>query len=143
MTKTEQKYTDIINLPHHTSPTRPRMSMLNRAAQFSPFSALTGYGDAVDETIRMTDEQIEIDEETKAMLNLKLQFLLENPQTEAVFTYFQKDKKKSGGAYVNALGFVKDLDELKHELFLTDGTRIPVENVYAVESAAFGRLEMD
>ena len=65
------------------------------------------------------------------------------PKTEAVFTYFQKDRKKSGGAYVNALGFVKDLDELKHELLLTDGTRIPVENVYAVESAAFGRLEMD
>ena len=69
--------------------------MLNRAAQFSPFSALTGYGDAVDETIRLTDEQIELDEETKAMLNLKLQFLLENPQTEAVFTYFQKEKKKT------------------------------------------------
>ena len=95
MTEAEQKYADIINLPHHTSPTRPRMSMLNRAAQFSPFSALTGYGDAVDETIRLTDEQIELDEETKAMLNLKLQFLLENPQTEAVFTYFQKEKKKT------------------------------------------------
>lgn len=143
MTETEKKYADIMNLSRPISPKHPPMTIMERAAQFSPFSALTGYGDAVDETIRLTDEQIEIDEETKTMLNLKLQFLLENPQTEAVFTYFQKDRKKSGGAYVNALGFVKDLDELKHELLLTDGTRIPVENVYAVESAAFGRLEMD
>ena len=139
----EKNYDDIIHLSHPKSPKHPPMTIMERAAQFSPFSALTGYGDAVDETIRLTDEQLELDEETKAMLNLKLQFLLENPQTEAVFTYFQKDRKKSGGAYVNALGFVKDLDELKHELLLTDGTRIPVENVYAVESAAFGRLEMD
>ena len=143
MTETEKKYADIMNLSRPISPKHPPMTIMERAAQFSPFSALTGYGDAVDETIRLTDEQLELDEETKAMLNLKLQFLLENPQTEAVFTYFQKDGKKSGGAYVNALGFVKDLDELKHELLLTDGTRIPVENVYAVESAAFGRLEMD
>lgn len=143
MTETEKKYADIMNLSRPISPKHPPMTIMERAAQFSPFSALTGYGDAVDETIRLTDEQLELDEEAKAMLNLKLQFLLENPQTEAVFTYFQKDRKKSGGAYVNALGFVKDLDELKHELLLTDGTRIPVENVYAVESAAFGRLEMD
>ena len=109
----EKNYDDIIHLSHPKSEKHPPMTIMERAAQFSPFSALTGYGDAVDETIRLTDEQLELDEETKAMLNLKLQFLLENPQTEAVFTYFQKDRKKSGGAYVNALGFVKDLDELK------------------------------
>ena len=112
----EKNYDDIIHLSRPKSEKHPLMTIMERAAQFSPFSALTGYGDAVDETIRLTDEQLELDEETKAMLNLKLQFLLENPQTEAVFTYFQKDRKKSGGAYVNALGFVKDLDELKHEL---------------------------
>ena len=138
-----KNYDDIIHLSRPKSVKHPPMSMQERAAQFSPFSALTGYEAAVQETARLTDERIEIDEDTKAMLNEKLCFLLENPQTEAVFTYFQPDKKKSGGAYVHMTGFVKDMDEVTREILLTDGTRISVEAMIGIEFAVFGRMETD
>ena len=69
------KYDDIINLPHHVSATRPHMPMLDRAAQFMPFRALTGYEDAVQETARLTDEKIELTEDEKAILDMRLQKL--------------------------------------------------------------------
>lgn len=136
-------YDDIIHLSRPKSKKHPSMSMLERAAQFSPFAALTGYEAAVRETARLTDERIEVDDGTKAMLNEKLCFLLENPQAEAVFTYFQPDKRKSGGAYVHMTGFVKDMDEIKREVILTDGTRISVEEILRIESAVFSRMETE
>jgi len=136
-------YEDIIHLSRPTSSKHPPMSMLNRAAQFSPFAALTGYDAAVQETARLTDARIEIDENTKVMLNTKLHFLLENPDTEAVFTYFQPDTKKSGGAYVHLTGFVKDIDEIKREVILNSGIEIPVEEIIGIESTVFSKLEMD
>ena len=123
----QKNYDDIIHLSRPKSEKHPPMTMMERAAQFSPFSALTGYEAAIQETARLTDERIEVDEDTKAMLNEKLYFLLENPQAEAVFTYFQPDKKKSGGAYVHVTGFVKDMDEITRKIHLTDGPKIPVE----------------
>ena len=74
-------YDDIINLPHHVSSTRPQMSMIDRAAQFSPFAALTGYDAAIKETGRLTDEKIELDEEALSNLNMKFQILFEKPDT--------------------------------------------------------------
>ncbi len=136
-------YDDIIHLSRPKSEKHPPMSMMERAAQFSPFAALTGYEAAVRETARLTDERIEVDNGTKAMLNEKLCFLLENPQAEAVFTYFQPDKRKSGGAYVHMTGFVKDMDEIKREVILTDGTRISVEEILRIESAVFSRMETE
>ncbi len=136
-------YDDIIHLSRPKSKKHPSMSMLERAAQFSPFAALTGYEAAVRETARLTDERIEVDDGTKAMLNEKLCFLLENPQAEAVFTYFQPDKRKSGGAYVHMTGFVKDMDEIKRKVILTDGTRISVEEILRIESAVFSRMETE
>ena len=136
-------YDDIIHLSRPKSEKHPPMSMMERAAQFSPFAALTGYEAAVRETARLTDERIEVDDGTKAMLNEKLCFLLENPQAEAVFTYFQPDKRKSGGAYVHMTGFVKDMDEIKREVILTDGTRISVEEILRIESAVFSRMETE
>ena len=136
-------YEDIIHLSRPTSSKHPPMSMLNRAAQFSPFAALTGYDAAVQETARLTDARIEIDENTKVMLNTKLHFLLENPDTEAVFTYFQPDTKKSGGTYVHLTGFVKDIDEIKREVVLSSGIKIPVEEIIGIESTVFSKLEMD
>ena len=143
MTEAEKQYADIINQSRPVSSKHPPMSMLNRAAQFSPFAALTGYDAAVREMARLTDARIEIDENTKAMLNTKLHFLLENPDTEAVFTYFQPDTKKSGGVYVHLTGFVKDIDEIKREVFLSSGIKIPVEEIIGIESTVFSRLEMD
>ncbi len=98
-------YDDIINLPHHVSTKRPQMSMLDRAAQFSPFAALTGYDAAIKETGRLTDEKIEMDEESLNMLNMKFQLLVDalDENQEVSFTYFKPDETKAGGAYVTAL----------------------------------------
>ena len=124
-------YDDIINLPHPTSPRHPRMPMIDRAAQFTPFQALTGYGDAIQETARIIGEKAELTEEEKAVLDEKLRFLADTGN-EAAFTYFQPDGKKNGGVYVTALGAVKKLDQLEGRLTLTDGTTIPIENILEI-----------
>lgn len=102
---------DIIDLPHPTSATHPRMSMIDRAAQFSPFAALTGHGAAIEETARLTDQRIELTEDKKAVLDKKLHLLLET-SGEGTFTYFLPDKRKDGGAYVTTVGTVKKLRHL-------------------------------
>ena len=142
MTESETKYADIICLPHHTSRTRPRMSVSARAAQFAPFAALTGYGAAVDETARLTDDMIVLDENAKAMLDGKLQIIAEhlNDLPELTFTYFEPDKKKSGGAYVSVTGKVKEIDEFERIVILDGGTRIPIREIYGIESGLFAEL---
>lgn len=103
------QYEDIINLPHHVSTTRPQMPMSDRAAQFSPFAALTGYDAAIKETGRLTDTKIELDDEELHNLNLKFQFLVEHleDEPEVAVTYFKADERKAGGAYLEATGIVK------------------------------------
>lgn len=132
-------YDDIINLPHPTSPKHPRMPMIERAAQFTPFQALTGYGAAIQETARITGERVELTEEEKAVLDEKLRFLADTGN-EAAFTYFQPDGRKSGGAYVTAVGAVKKLDPLEGRLTLTDGTAIPIEDILEVEDGTSARF---
>lgn len=102
-------YEDIINLPHHVSDKRPQMSMWDRAAQFSPFAALTGYDDAVTETARLTDDKIELDESAQATLDMKQHILMEtiSEQPEISVTYFKKDVKKAGGTYLTLTGKLK------------------------------------
>ena len=132
-------YKDIINLPHHVSKTRPQMSMLDRAAQFSPFAALTGYDDAIKETGRLTDEKIEMDEDRKAALDMKQANLIEmiDEQPEISITYFLPDAKKSGGAYVTVTGNLKLFDEYERLLILTDGKKIPMDDIADIESDLF------
>lgn len=125
-------YDDIIHLPHPTSSKHPRMPMIDRAAQFTPFQALSGHGAAIQETARITKEKAELTEEEKAVLDEKLRFLAATG-SEASFTYFQPDGRKSGGAYVTALGAVKKLDPLKEQLILTNGTAIPIEDILGIE----------
>ena len=129
-------YEDILNLPHHVSKTRPQMSMLDRAAQFSPFAALTGYDDAIKETGRLTDEKIEMDEDRKAALDMKQAYLIEmiDEQPEISITYFLPDTKKSGGAYVTVTGNLKRFDEYERLLILTDGMKIPMDDIADIES---------
>ena len=138
-----QQYNDIIDLPHHISTTRPRMSMLDRAAQFSPFAALTGYDAAIKETGRLTGRRIELTEECRAVLDRKQQVLLENlaEHPEVSVTYFVPDERKSGGAYVTVAGRVKKVDEYQRLLLLTNGTRIPLTEVLELESNLFRELE--
>lgn len=133
------KYKDIINLPHYQSKRRSRMSMIDRAAQFSPFAALTGHNDAIIETARLTDRKIELDEGTKSILNEKIQmisdYLSENPTV--TFTHFEPDIKKDGGAYLKTTGIVKKIDDYNKEIYLTDGTMISIEHIYEIESELF------
>lgn len=135
-------YEDIINLPHHVSPTRPRMSMADRAAQFSPFAALSGYGDAVRETARLTGQRIELDESAKAALDEKLRLLAEviKDRPEAAITYFLPDRKKAGGEYVTATGQVKKVDAVAQELVMANGRIIPIADIIEVESRLFQTL---
>ena len=130
------RYDDIINLPHHTSKVHPRMPMEKRAAQFSPFEALTGYGDAVAETVRLTDSRMDLDESERAVLEERLQLLLdaENPKPEVSLTWFIPDERKAGGRYVTHTGILRKLDALARVIVMEDGTLVPVDEVTDVQS---------
>lgn len=132
-------YDDIINLPHPVSKRHPQMSLLNRAAQFSPFAALTGHDAAIRETARLTDTFTELDEDLKERLDEKLRLLKENlsqkPEIEA--TYFQPDERKSGGAYVTIRGRVKKIDEYSRRILFTDGTSFPLERLFSLTGELF------
>jgi len=132
----EHRYDDIINLPHHQSQTRPRMPLIDRAAQFSPFSALTGYDDAISETERFVDERIELDKDTIAMLDERLQFLKNkiNEQPYAIITYFVPDLNKDGGKYVTVTGNVKKIDEYERKIILKDGSKIPIYEIIGIST---------
>lgn len=135
-------YSDIISHPHYVSKTRPQMSELERAAQFSPFAALTGYDAAIKETGRLTDERIELGEETKALLDMKQQYLLEmiSDQPEIAVTYFVPDEKKSGGEYITVTGNLKRIDNYERLMLFTDGKKIPMDEVVDIESDLFKGL---
>jgi len=135
-------YDDIIDLPHPTSARHPRMSMAERAAQFSPFQALVGYGAAIQETARLTDQRVELTEEEQVLLDEKLRLLSDTGET-ATFTYFLPDEKKCGGAYVTAMGSIKKIDPLEGRVLLTDGTAIPIGDILEIESRLFGGLLSD
>lgn len=129
------KYDDIINLPHHVSKTRPKMSLEQRSAQFAPFSALTGYEDEIAETGRLVDGRIDLDEEIKQMLDRKLQKITDSikEQPRATITYFVPDNKKDGGKYFTATGKIKKIDKYKNVIILVDGTEIPLNDVVDIE----------
>lgn len=126
------KYDDIINLPHPTSAKHPRMPMIDRAAQFSPFAALVGHGAAIEEAARLTDQKVELTEDEKTVLDEKLRLLLETGG-EAQFIWFLPDEKKDGGAYVTAVGKVKKIDVLEGCVVFTDGLKIPIEDILEIE----------
>ena len=126
------RYDEIMELPHHVSKTRPQMPLSDRAAQFAPFAALTGYDSAIKETGRLTDERIELDEEALTALDRKYQLLMDtlDDAPEVTITYFQPDERKAGGQYVSATGTVKKVDTFGRRILLQDGTRIPLDSVF-------------
>lgn len=128
------QYEDIINLPHHVSKKYPQMPVTDRAAQFSPFAALTGYEDAIRETERRTEEKIELDDYTKEELNKKLMVIKENlnKNPEISVKYFIPDEKKEGGTYVNLKGIVKKIDEYRERLVFMDGTEVPLDDIIEI-----------
>ncbi len=132
MTKT---YDDIIHLPHHVSTTHPHMAAIDRAAQFSPFAALTGYDAAIKETARLTDKRVELDEAMKEALSNKLQMVADRlkERPEIAITYFQPDGKKNGGAYVTVINTVKKIDVYERIVIMTDGKVIPVDEIISID----------
>ena len=130
-------YEDIINLPHHVSATRPQMPMMDRAAQFSPFAALTGYDAAIKETARLTDQKIELDDYEKEEINDKIQLIAEHlgEDFEIVITYFQPDGKKAGGAYVDALGVVKKIGEYERMIVFREGRKVSIDDILEIKLA--------
>ena len=138
----KNNYSDIINHPHYVSKTRPQMSEIERAAQFSPFAALTGYDAAIKETGRLTDERLELGEETKALLDMKQQYLFDmiSDQPEIAVTYFVPDEKKSGGEYITVTGNLKRIDEYERQMLFTNGKKIPMDEVVDIESDLFKGL---
>ncbi len=129
------KYDEIINLPHHVSATRPQMPMSDRAAQFAPFAALTGYDDVIDEAGRLTEHRVSLEEDSVEALNAKLRFLRENlaDSPEAEFTYFKPDAQKSGGAYLTTAGKVKKIDEYERIIIMKDGVKIRIDDVIEIQ----------
>lgn len=138
-----RKYNEIMRLPHHVSKTRPQMPMSDRAAQFAPFAALTGYDAAIKETGRLTDERIELDVEALSALDMKYQLLMEalDEAPEVTITYFQPDERKAGGKYVSAVGTVKKIDDFERRITMRDGTRIPMDDVLSIDGELFSSLE--
>lgn len=136
-------YDDIINLPHHISSVHPPMPVADRAAQFMPFAALTGFGDAIEETGRLTDKRTELEEDAIEGLEEKLRYLREHMKEhpEISVTYFQPDARKAGGAYVTAIGRIKRIDLYEQAFVMEDGTWIPVKSVVGIEGEVFSGLE--
>ena len=137
------KYDEIMGLPHHVSKTRPQMPMSDRAAQFAPFAALTGYDAAIKETGRLTDERIELDVEALSALDMKYQFLMEalDEAPEVTITYFQPDARKDGGKYMTATGAVKKVDDFERRITMRDGMKIPMDDVLSIDGELFSSLE--
>ena len=133
------EYDDIIQLPRHVSATRPHMTAMDRAAQFSPFAALTGYAGAIKETARLTNERIELDEQMKVALNDRLQSVADRikERPELAITYFQPDAKKNGGAYVTAIGTVKKIDVFERVVVMPNGTVIPFDEIISIDGQIF------
>ena len=143
MEESRKKYADIIDLPHHQSDTRPKMSNYDRAAQFSPFAALTGHADSIKETARLTDEYSEPSEEMKAIMNEKILFLMEQleNQPEITITFFKPDEKKQGGAYITITGVVKKIKTYERQIQMTTGDLIPINMIFGIDGEIFSRID--
>ena len=124
-------YDDIINLPHYEPKHHPRMSMWNRAAQFAPFAALTGYDAAIQESGRLTDEWIDLGDSGNEELNRKMELLLSkiSEQPHVIIDYFVPDEHKEGGSYQSYSGHVKRIDEYEQTMVMTDGKKIQLRMI--------------
>ena len=138
-------YEDIVNLPPHISKKHPQPSMMDRAARFAPFAAITGYEEMVLEEARVTEEQIHLDEDAVALICEKINMIQEfiDEEPEVRITYFEPDKKKSGGAYITITGTPKRVDEYEQLLIMTDGKKIKFDSIYPLESELFLTLGLE
>ena len=134
------KYEDMWYMSHPVSKKHPQMSLYDRAAQFSPFAALTGHEAAIQEEARLTEAKVELDESEKEQLNETLRELLEryDGHPEVTVTYFQPDTKKEGGTYVTESGKIRKLDIFRRVLLLDGGQSVELDQIIRVEDASRG-----
>lgn len=136
-TEAEYRYADIINLPHHVSKNHPQMSMADRAAQFSPFAALTGHDAAIAEAARLTDERPILDESVKLVISDRLQAAAAAPSIALNIVYFVPDSRKTGGSFAEVRGRIKKLVPHESLIIMEDGTWIKVEDIFSVTESVF------
>lgn len=131
----QNRYADILPLPHPISKKHPQMPVSGRAAQFAPFAALTGHEEAVKEMARLTGRKVDLDENLKADLDRKLQKLEQtlNENNRYSFTYFLPDERKEGGEYVTHSGIVKKIDKYKNMIVMKDGAGIRIDDVLDID----------
>ncbi|MFA9466200.1 MAG: hypothetical protein ACERKN_18190 [Velocimicrobium sp.] len=141
--KESHPYDDIIGLQHHVSSSRKHMSVLDRAAQFSPFAALTGFEGEIKETARLTDQRMELDEDSKIILDKKLRIVQEqlNTHQEVELVFFQPDELKAGGTYSSVIGIVKKIDKYERVVIMQDGTRIAIEEIVDITGEMFQAMD--
>ncbi len=140
------KYDDIIDLPHHVSKTRKPMSLYNRAAQFAPFAALTGYDDAIEETARLTETKVELSDELKNDLNQKINFIKNNIKVhpEITIKYFVLDNKKSGGIYKSLTSIIKKVDDFNKCFIFADNTNVYFDDIISITwQSDFNKVLLD
>ena len=135
-------YSDIIHLPHHRSANHPHMTMHDRAAQFAPFSALTGYDSIVQETARLTQSRTQPDAAELELLNRKITCLLTHPDAKPVIkiTSFIPDEKKSGGSYREETGVVEKVDLTGKWIIMESGSIYSADNICAIDGDCFTDL---
>lgn len=137
------RYDDIIHFPHPVSVAHPPMAVSDRAAQFSPFAALSGHEAAIHEAARLTDQRVELDENCKEALNRKIMLLMRRIQEhpEVAITYFAADSEKDGGCYTEVKGNIKKIDGYGDLIILVDGTRIPLYDVIEIKGEALCMID--
>lgn len=135
MFNSTEKYSDMIDLPHHVSKTRMQMTLRDRAAQFSPFAALSGYDAAISETARLTEERLELTEDCRRGLDEQLMKIMAQASEKpvVVITYFKPDARKNGGSYEVAEGCIRKLRSYERVIVMEDKTEIPVDDVAAID----------
>ena len=133
--KDEHRYDDIIQLQHHQSTKRAHMSLHDRAAQFAPFAALTGHEAAIEETARLTENEIMLDETAIADVNDKLYEISQHlaEQWRVSITYFKPDRKKQGGAYLTDVGVIRKINETEQFILMDSGVQIKMEQIIKIE----------
>jgi len=130
------KYDDIIHLPHYVSKKYPQMSMSNRAAQYAPFAALSGYGEAIKETARLTERKKELDADAIEILDRKLMWLRDNltSKPEIILTYYMPDERKYGGHYITLNARIVKIDDYENCISLDSGLKIGVTDIFSIET---------
>lgn len=138
-----ETYDDIIHLPHHVSKRHPQMSLYNRAAQFAPFAALTGYEEAIIETARLTAPKVDMMEDNQQLLDRKLALLSRSlrEQPTVSITYFQPDKKKSGGQYLTVTGVIKSIHDSERVILMADGKSVSIDTIISIDGDIFSSEE--